>query len=402
MNKTSLFFILIFSVFFSYHTAHAFTDDLYENDPASYATNYSDTYIVNASSYSPPYGTATVHNTGVPASVEVYINSSIVSILNSDTSAGAYIGIKFSSNGCEFDKYKADVVVGWNVLNMQTTTCTTPINFATGYTQMQEENHGGSYPTYWQPFVGGNSSSGNPQVAIKVSSYTTGSPPVSAITSITPANSATTASTSVNVGATYYLADPDAGNYSSFPNVLKVYLHRTDGIGTPDQSYNFTPVANTSTTISHNFTLPTNTTWDMRWDLSGSGYYLISPFGNSTNFSVVSDPSVGTSGYTTCSITDLAGCFQNALVYLFYPSSASLSQYNGLYMQFINKPPFGYIVGIQTALKNINDTATSAFTLQSMPILNTYIFDPLRTAIAWILWVAFAFVLYHRLKNIAI
>jgi hypothetical protein len=220
---------------------------------------------------------------------------------------------------------------------------------------------------------------------------------------ILPADDSTTSSTIVVASANYYLASPDTGNYSSPPTEIKMFLHRTDTTGTADQDYVLdSPTYNALTAISHTFTLPTASTWELRFDLSGDGYYFVSPLGTPTTFHVVSDPAVGTSGYTTCSITDIAGCFQNALIFLFYPSSASVDQFNGLYNQFINKPPFGYIVAIQNALKGINDTATSAFTLQSLPILNTYLFDPIRLALAWVLWVAFAFVLYHRLKNIAI
>lgn len=107
-----------------------------------------------------------------------------------------------------------------------------------------------------------------------------------------------------------------------------------------------------------------------------------------------------TNGYTTCSISDLAGCFQNAIVYLFYPSQSALNQFTGLYDVFIHKPPFGYVVAINSTLSALNDTGTSAFTLTSLPILNTYVFTPIRTALIWIFWVAFAFVLFHRLKNI--
>ena len=94
------------------------------------------------------------------------------------------------------------------------------------------------------------------------------------------------------------------------------------------------------------------------------------------------------------------GCLTNLARDLFYPDSASLSQFNSLYTEYQNKPPFGYISAIQTSLKSLNDTNTSAFTLQSLPILNTYIFDPLRLALAWILWLAFAFVLFTRFKHI--
>lgn len=221
------------------------------------------------------------------------------------------------------------------------------------------------------------------------------------IQDITPADGAITGSTSVVVSANYYFNDPDVSNYLTPPLVLVARLHRTDGIGSPDQSFDFTPlIYNSLNAVSHTFTLPTNTIWELRWDISGDGYYFISPFSSPVSFNVVSDPTTGSTGYTTCSITDLAGCFQNALVYLFYPSSASLNQFNGLYNEFVDKPPFGYIVAIQNALKGINDTSTSIFTLQSMPILNTYIFNPIYIALEWVLWVAFAFVLYHRLKNI--
>jgi hypothetical protein len=107
----------------------------------------------------------------------------------------------------------------------------------------------------------------------------------------------------------------------------------------------------------------------------------------------------------SCTWTDFStwtGCLDNVFHDLFSPSSESLTQYEGLQAQFINKPPFGYVVAIQSALSGINDTNTAPFTLESMPILNTYIFDPIRLALAWVLWVAFAFVLYHRLKNIAL
>lgn len=94
------------------------------------------------------------------------------------------------------------------------------------------------------------------------------------------------------------------------------------------------------------------------------------------------------------------GCISNIFYSLFFPSLDSLNQFQTLSTLYVNKPPFGYIVAVQNTLKNINDTGTSAFTLTSMPILNTFIFDPLRTALVWVLWVAFLFVLYHRLSDI--
>ena len=114
-------------------------------------------------------------------------------------------------------------------------------------------------------------------------------------------------------------------------------------------------------------------------------------------------------GYTdtwtdqSCSWIDFStwgGCLSNLTHSLFFPSTTSLSQFNGLYTQYVNKPPFGYISAIQTALKSINDTGTSIFTLQTLPILDTYIFNPLRLAFVWILWLGFAFLLFKRFKDI--
>lgn len=235
------------------------------------------------------------------------------------------------------------------------------------------------------------------------SPFTPPTPIITHIEGITPASGATTSSTSVVASASYYLLNPDLGNYLTPPLVISLRLHRTDQIGTPDQKFDFDSLTyNALTAISHTFSLPTNSTWEMRFDLSGDGYYFISPLGTPTTFNVVTDPTTGTTGYTTCGITDLAGCFQNAIVFLFYPSNASVSQFSGLYLQFIHKPPFGYVSSFIGALTGLNDTGSSVFTLQSMEILNTMIFTPIYNAMIWILWVGASFMFFHRLKNLAL
>ena len=94
------------------------------------------------------------------------------------------------------------------------------------------------------------------------------------------------------------------------------------------------------------------------------------------------------------------GCIANIFRDVFFPSSDSLSQFQNLATTYKNKAPFGYISAIQTTLATVNDTGTSVFSLSSMPILNTYIFNPLRLAFSWILWLAFAFLLFRRFKDI--
>ncbi|MEI7510448.1 MAG: hypothetical protein WCJ62_13415, partial [Flavobacterium sp.] len=96
------------------------------------------------------------------------------------------------------------------------------------------------------------------------------------------------------------------------------------------------------------------------------------------------------------------GCIKNVFHDLFTPSDESINQFSNLYLAYKNKPPFGYVVAIQAELANLNDTGASVFTLHSLPVLNTMIFTPMRTAIIWVLWVGFTFVMYHRLKNLQI
>ena len=406
MNKRSLFifFILILSVFFSYQTAHASILYQQPNDgTAISAFSGADTI------YTPANTTGILNAWNDP--VFYYTTTPIYFMRYETSNCGADVPLYAYGHAGVYGGYGATYtpVIGTGYCD-ETFPTPIPSGVALSYFVYQSGTYTmqGSGSNSGYSFNGntGASSAGGPAFQLcDAGGCGAFVPPPTAtrFQDITPADGTTTGSTSVVVSTNYLLNNPDLANYETPPVAIKIYLHRTDTVGSPDQTYeDDTPVYNTLTSISHTFTLPTASTWELRFDLSGDGYYFVSPLGIPTTFHVVSDPSVGTTGYTTCSITDIAGCMQNALIFLFYPSSASVDQFNGLYNQFINKPPFGYIFAIQNALKGINDTAMSAFTLQSLPILNTYLFDPIRLALAWVLWVAFAFVLYHRLKNIAI
>ena len=365
MKKTSLFFILIFSVFFSYHYAFAYTFE-----SASTTTSLSPTYIAGITGGGSLFAHQKYQTGDTQACGSGYWDISTTYVLGAVSGTPDYYGGGFdqtltsayslASGSGSFPTYASIIS-----------------SYGDGYYLGINNNMLGcsGYPSAFSPqgtgFIFFQISGG---VVIDLDPFAPPPPVLTHFESIIPADGTTTSSTSVVAGASYYLNDPDPTNYTTAPVAIKLYLHRTDGIGTPDQSAEFDSLTyNSLTAISHTFTLPTNTTWEMRFDLSGDGYYFISPLGTPTTFHVQTDPSVGTSGYTTCSITDIAGCMQNALVFLFYPSSASLSQFNGLYNQFIHKPPFGYIVAIQSTLQNVNISGTSAFTLQSMPILTLFI-----------------------------
>jgi hypothetical protein len=216
---------------------------------------------------------------------------------------------------------------------------------------------------------------------------------------------ATSGTGDVLVSFDYYLdseQDPD-GNTAEWC----MRLVRNDGAG--EAEYCDVVVFDTYTEVSHTFTgLALDSQWDWSIIFTRPGFFIDeysilhagSNYFWAGRFTVDSTVQEIYTAYTTCSITDLAGCFQNAIVFLFYPSQSSLNDFSNLYDAIKDKPPFGYISAVQTSLQGINDTGTSVFTLETMPILDTYIFTPVRTAIIWILWLAFIFMFYHRLKNI--
>ena len=216
---------------------------------------------------------------------------------------------------------------------------------------------------------------------------------------------ATSGTGDVLVAFDYYLDTDQDPNHDTAEWCIR--LVRNDGPG--EAEYCDDVAFDTYTSVSHTFTgLALDSQWDWSIIFTRPGFFIDeysilhagSNYFFAGRFTIDSTVEEIYTAYTTCSITDLAGCFQNAIVFLFYPSQSSLNDFSNLYDAIKDKPPFGYISAVQTALQGINDTETGVFTLETMPILDTYIFTPVRTALIWIMWLAFIFMFYHRLKNI--
>lgn len=105
---------------------------------------------------------------------------------------------------------------------------------------------------------------------------------------------------------------------------------------------------------------------------------------------------------TTCTITNISGCFQTALIFTFYPSENSLLRFSDLKTQMENKPPFGYFGVLSSALSALNNTDSAIFVLETEGNIQTNIFDPLKTGMTWLLWFVFGFWLYKRVISIQI
>ena len=104
---------------------------------------------------------------------------------------------------------------------------------------------------------------------------------------------------------------------------------------------------------------------------------------------------------TTCSITQIGGCFQNALAFLFYPSPNALDGYATIWQNIKNKPPFGYVTITIASLGGFGASSTPAFSFPVLPLMDT-IFTPLRTGIGALLWLLFGVMFYKRLRHLDI
>lgn len=105
---------------------------------------------------------------------------------------------------------------------------------------------------------------------------------------------------------------------------------------------------------------------------------------------------------TTCSITAIGGCFQNALAFLFFPSPGILNQFSTLWSLIQNKPPFGYVSQTIIGLRSLNASSSPVFSFGDIPLVDT-IFTPFRTGLAGLLWVGFFIAFYRgRLRHLDI
>jgi len=103
-----------------------------------------------------------------------------------------------------------------------------------------------------------------------------------------------------------------------------------------------------------------------------------------------------------CATFDVGCQFQKAITFLFVPSNTILDRYGGLWQQIRTKVPFGYVSAVIDQLQGLDDNATPAFDLGTLPFMNT-LFTPLRDAFGVMLWGIYAIYFYrHRLTQLDI
>ena len=113
--------------------------------------------------------------------------------------------------------------------------------------------------------------------------------------------------------------------------------------------------------------------------------------------------------YQVCDTDHLINCFENAFVYLVYPQTDVFNRFVDLANIIKQKPPIGYVYGVITTLGGLNTNSTALFSVNSMTGINTTtnpifinIFNPIRVALSWILWIVFAVALFKRFQHLNI
>lgn len=103
--------------------------------------------------------------------------------------------------------------------------------------------------------------------------------------------------------------------------------------------------------------------------------------------------------YDGCESWGLASPLCKALVYLFLPDDFYLQKFGDLFDVVKSKPPFGYYYSTKDAIATLNASSTPAFSFPDLGSIKTDFFDKIRTGLAWILWVMFAFFTIKRIGD---
>jgi len=218
--------------------------------------------------------------------------------------------------------------------------------------------------------------------------------------------STTTPTTSVTFSAGAYV---NSVTPVILPDKLVLRANRVDQFGGFFEEWLDIPM-NTLFATSTTLTLATSSQWRYYWQLltPSDGVYLQSDI---YTVNVVSNPFPGLVGVddlgnltglatSTCSIGNIAGCFQNALVFAFYPNSEFLQGlFNSVRGLVAQKPPFGYINQTLAEVDDLNADGTPPYTV---PFLYAFsgIFTPLRVGLEGILWFVALIYFYNRMKHI--
>lgn len=93
----------------------------------------------------------------------------------------------------------------------------------------------------------------------------------------------------------------------------------------------------------------------------------------------------------------LGNMFRDVIVWLFFPDQANLDRFGDLWDMIRLKPPIGYFTAVkdELALVGVGSASLTFDTTAAAGIIT-----PLRTGIIVLLWILFAFWIFHRLRHL--
>jgi len=247
------------------------------------------------------------------------------------------------------------------------------------------------------------------------------------ISELSPVDAAVTASTTVSLDISYY-----ANSTTDAMDTLHIYLYDVtrnfapvfpNGLSTTDIVQDALTTYSTTTVLLSGHTYQFGAALSSHLEIGGFpvDHFVYSSAATTqgvgtdgtAQFSVIVNNLVNTIGasstanlYTlatsTCAITNISGCFQNALAWAFYPDPQLLQLISQDGEQIKIRPPVGYIYATFGALSQIGATSTPAFTLTEDAPIMQYIFQPLVGLLTGAIWFLAVIGLFRRSRTIEI
>lgn len=245
-------------------------------------------------------------------------------------------------------------------------------------------------------------------------------PPADVSTHITPLTpnpvgqiSTTTSTTSVTFSANYLYNTDLVGDPLTAINLRLAGLNQAS-----TSQYTLTPLVSypstaAEQTVSYTLTLPSGSEWQYSWDFDATAPWgSISEFGTPTQqiFVVTNPIAVGLATTTnniggtytpaSCDVTDLTGCVQNAIAFLFWPDPIAFEQFSTVTGNVRTHAPFGYVYIMLGQVGQISGSTTPTFSLAIDSTIQTAYFDPIKNGLATVLWALAAMWFLNRLRKL--
>jgi len=183
--------------------------------------------------------------------------------------------------------------------------------------------------------------------------------------------------------------------YATSTNLFNIDIPFT--IYTATTTGTTTAPININTEVIANISSINNLTYDIT-NLASSTLYFTASTNGSVPLNNIND--IFNYPEQSCSITNIIGCIKNAIVWAFWPTKASFTQFYAFQDNLRTKAPTGYFYVVRDNLLGLSTTTTPTFNIVLPVWLKNQLFNPIDLAVAGLLWFYYAVFLYKRIKHI--